>query len=310
MLRQVIPIKEKIMCYLWNHKGRILRMGVGCAWLGREGEGHFKEGADILEACYKAGFRYFDTSRHYGESEQAVGQFVRRIDRKSIFLATKSPIIGNGIENFKRNFYESFERLHTDHIDLFQVHDTDSYDRSTVVLPFLQERQREGMIDYIGMGTRSLIAHTHAILSGNIQSSLSYLDYNLIKTAAKPVIELARQHDTAFINSSVLLFGLLKSENPLVSERPLTELALQRRGYVLQMQTLCKQMKVDIVAAALQYSLLNPDIDITLNGIKRLNNLESTIKCMDTVIYPEQWAELFALQKTIKTIDVMDEQNY
>jgi hypothetical protein len=60
----------------------------------------------------------------------------------------------------------------------------------------------------------------------------------------------------------------------------------------------------------LQYSLLNPDVDITLNGIASPGNLESTIYAMNQTIYPEQWAAIYALQRTCSNIGVMDEFNY
>lgn len=309
------PIKEKIARHLWNYKGRKIRIGIGCAHLQDIGENPdlkcFEESKEILLKCYDIGFRYFDTSRQYEESEISVGKFINEIDRKTIFLATKSPFNKRdiGFERFKRNFYESFERLNTDYIDLFQIHDVDNYGVCCEqVIPFLEDRKKEGMIGYIGQGTRSLRAHIHGVMDGHIESMLSYMDYNLVKASAVSAINVAKKHGAAFINASVLLFGLIKRERDF--NKVLYGPELRRMNYFKKLCGLCDDLGIDMIAASLQYSLLNPDIDVTLNGIRRFSNLESTIKSMDTFIYPEQWAEIFRLQSEYEQFYCEDEQNY
>lgn len=316
-------IKDRINNHLWELEGRKIRMGVGCAWVGR-GESYrttLKEDVSLLMRCYETGFRFFDTAREYGESELTVGEFLQNIDRKTVFLATKAKYYRekysdsmdadsrDAFKCFKRCFYESFERLRTDHIDLYQIHDTNFYGICMdEVIPFLEDRKAEGLIDYIGMGTRSIVAHCQAIVSGHVDSALSYLDYNLIKLSAEPLIQLTREKDAAFVNASVLLFGLLKSADPTAN--PVSGQARRRREFAREMQELCQRMDVDIISASLQYSLLNPDIDMTLNGIKRISNLESTIRAMQNPLYPEQWAEIARLQRTFENIRIEDEWNY
>ncbi|MDR1566967.1 MAG: aldo/keto reductase [Treponema sp.] len=310
MQNEKYPIKEKIRQYRWNFEGRSIPMGVGCAWVSAAKTE--QEGLEILLKSYEAGFRYYDTSRRYGESELIVGRFLREIDRKTIFLATKAGFSfqqADGFEQFKRDFYESFTRLGVDYIDLYQIHDTENYDRSVPeVIPFLRERQKEGLIGYIGLGTRSLAAHCQGVACGDIESSLSYMDYNLLKLSALPLIDLARRHGTAFINASVLLFGLIKSPDPLA--KPAYGPELLHRQFAKKMQDLCRRLGIDIVAASLQFSLLNPDIDMTLNGLRRMSNLESTINAMRYRIEPEHWAAITELQRTHPTIGIPDEWNF
>ncbi|MDR3145626.1 MAG: aldo/keto reductase [Treponema sp.] len=312
MQNEKLPIKEKIRRYRWNFEGRSIPMGVGCAWVGAEE--NKVEGAKILLKSYEAGFRYYDTSHRYGESELVVGRFLREIDRETIFLATKAGFKfqeADGFEQFKRDFYESFTRLGVEYIDLYQIHDTDNYDCCVPqVIPFLRERQKEGLIGYIGLGTRSLAAHCQGVACGDLESSLSYMDYNLLKLSAQSLIELARRCGTAFINASVLLFGLIKSPDPLAFKSPARGPELLHRQFAKKMQDLCRSMGIDIVAASLQFSSFNPDIDMTLNGLRRMSNLEATISAMHARIEPEQWAAITELQRTHPTIGLPDERNY
>jgi D-threo-aldose 1-dehydrogenase len=302
-------IKEFVKNFYWKFNGRALPLGVGCAWVGRDTGGKTKTAeVSLLNECYGAGLRYFDTSRAYGDSELVVGELIKNIGRDAVFLATKTRLApdgpDHGFELFKRHFYESFDRLKTDRIDLLQIHDTDNYRVcAEKAMPFLRERRREGMISYIGLATRSLTALSHAAISGEVGSVLSYLDYNLIRGSAGKVAKLAAENGVMFANASVLGFGLFTGEKPDENVCP-DKLKLTQ---ALAMRELCEKMDVDITAAALQYSTLDPDIDMLLNGIRAKSDLESTKKAMGTHIYPEQWAAIRKLQKTFPNFYIQDE---
>jgi aryl-alcohol dehydrogenase-like predicted oxidoreductase len=269
----------------------------------------------VLTACYENGFRYFDTSRAYGNSEQTVGELVRRIPRGSIYLATKSPfprVEGSWKRNFQTfcdNFFQSFDRLHTDHIDLFQIHDTDHYECcAEEVVPFLLERRAEGLISYIGMGTLSLNAHENAIRSGAVESALSYLNYSILKKSASGLIKVCRQHGAAFVNASVFHYGLIRADDPMAFRPEHNPPHIARnRVTAAAMQALCSRLGIPVLAAALQFPLLNPDVDMTLIGIGRMENLRSTFDSLNTVIHPEHWAAISALQEQQPFITVQDD---
>jgi len=300
--REILPVKEKIAQYRWNFEGRSLPMGIGCAWVSNY-YNQAEEGVRLLDRTYEEGFRYYDTSRSYGDSELVVGAFLKHIDRKTIFLSTKSHFEPKAFgaaafPRFKQNFYESFDRMGVDHIDLFLIHDTDEINSCQAeVVPFLIEQKEKGLIDYIGMGTRRLSAHDEAILTGAIDASEGYVTYSLLKRSAEKTIRLAAAHDNAYINASLLHFGIIKDQN-------LPEKIARANGHykrelinALKMQALCREMGVDIVAASLQFSMFDPDVDMILNGIHRMSNIDSTIRCMKEVIYPDQWRRIYELQR-------------
>jgi len=311
-----IPILERLKGFGWKFEGRDIPFGVGCAYYGGPADGDYRDtlAADLklLERIYSLGIRYYDTSRSYGNSEQSLGEFISRIDRSTIFLATKSryPFREDkkAFDVFRGNFFESFERLKTDYIDLFQIHDTDHFDCcERQVMPFLLEQREKGLIGYIGIGTRSLNALELAIMSGNVDSVLSYINYSLLKRSAANVIDLAKKRGVSFVNASVLHFGTIKHPAPLNPDEPVYGYRARNLRAVAPMQDLCREMGVDIVHAALQYSLLNPGIAMTLNGIRRESNIDSTVEAMRAAIYPEQWARIFALQELDPYLYVQDD---
>ena len=309
-----LPMLERIKDYYWKFEGREIPLGVGCANFGDAADYRATLTGDLklMDRLYQLGMRYFDTSRTYNNSEQAVGEFISRIDRSTVFLATKSRFPFRSNKNaftvFRDNFFASFERLKTDHIDLYQIHDTEHFDCcEREVAPFLLEQREKGLIDYIGIGTRSLNAHELAILSGNVDSVLSYINYSLLKRSATHVIEIAKQRRVAFINASVFHFGTIKHPDPLNPKKPVYGYQARNLRSVAKMQELCREMGVDIARASLQYSLFNPDIAMTLNGIHRDSNIDSTVAAMREVIYPEQWARIYALQEEDPYLYVQDD---
>ena len=308
------PMLERVKDFYWKFEGRDIPLGVGCAYFGGAADYRttLTDDLKLMDRLYTLGMRYFDTSRTYNNSEQAVGEFISRVDRKTIFLATKSQFPfrreKDAFKVFCDNFYASFERLRTDHIDLFQIHDTEHYECcEREVTPFLLEQRDKGLIDYIGLGTRSLNAHELAILSGNVDSVLSYINYSLLKRSAAHVIEVAKQRRVAFINASVFHFGAIKHPEPRNPAEPVYGYRARNLRSVAKMQDLCREMGVDIARASLQYSLFNPDIAMTLNGIRRDSNIDSTVAAMREVIYPEQWARIYALQEEDPYLYVQDD---
>ena len=309
--RQRPPIKERILQFRFPLDNRQLRLGVGCAWLGID-PARADDDLQLLLRCYQEGLRFFDTSHKYHASERLVGEFIQRIDRASIFLSTKSPFLyqehgKNAFIAFRDSFFESFERLRTDHIDLYQIHDTENISVCMdEVIPFLREQRDRGLIDYIGLGTRSQRTQNEAIISGAIDASLNYLTYSLIKQSALSTLELSHHYGTAFINASVLHFGAFTEQEPAM-HLGLSRWARRMYRNATAMRQLCEQMGIDIIAAALQISLFNPRIDMTLNGIGRLSDLESTLSALRTPIYPDQWVRIFELQAADPFLTIEDE---
>ena len=307
-----LPLKEKIRNYEWKTDGRSLRMGVGCAWLGRHMEDAqaVRKDVALLDECYECGARYFDTSCDYGKSELLMGEWLKHAPRQNIFLATKGRYdywTPNPLEKLKRNFYESFERLHVDHIDMYLLHDADAYGvMEQEALPFLLERQKEGMIDYIGQGTRDVNAHQHAIAGGVMDGVLSYLQFCLIQTAAREAALEAKKAGVAFINGSPLAAGILIAPQEVKPIRNYTRTQEDMR-FAAEMRALLEQEGIDPVAAALQYPLLFDEIDMTLTGTSNMGELKSTLKGLQTTIHPEQWSRIFRLQESYRFFHLQPE---
>ena len=127
------------------------------AWLGNEGQ----EAANRMVAtCLDAGINFFDTSNAYGlgNSERMLGKALAG-KRDDAIIATKVYFPFSGDVNrlgasrlaIMREVEGSLERLGTDRIDLYQLHQWDSSTPIEETLRALDDCVKQGKVRYIGL---------------------------------------------------------------------------------------------------------------------------------------------------------------
>lgn len=72
-----------------------------------------------LELILERGVNHIDTAASYGESEVRLGPWLKH-HRDQFFLATKTE--ERTRQGARESLHRSLDRLHTDHVDLFQIH--------------------------------------------------------------------------------------------------------------------------------------------------------------------------------------------
>ncbi|MFQ3671129.1 MAG: aldo/keto reductase, partial [Verrucomicrobiia bacterium] len=128
-----------------------------------------REAARFLERAVEVGCRFFDTAESYsgGESERLFGRYLPRGRRKELFLMTKTRAMDR--RTAERHLAESLERMRTDYLDLWQMHDITSaadVDRriENGVLEFMLEAKAAGTVRYLGFtGHTRPSAHRHML---------------------------------------------------------------------------------------------------------------------------------------------------
>jgi len=111
----------------------------------------------LIVKAVQNGINYFDTAYIYGGSEEAVGQILAKNNlRDKIFLATKLPLGKcRKYEDFDWLFKTQLERLRTDYIDYYLMHnlgDTKLWQRlcDLGVERWIKEKKESGQIKNIG----------------------------------------------------------------------------------------------------------------------------------------------------------------
>jgi aryl-alcohol dehydrogenase-like predicted oxidoreductase len=121
-----------------------------------------KAATQIVGRSIEAGVNFLDTADVYsaGQSERLTGQAIKDlgIKRSSVVIATKCyGRMGPGVNDIGASrghimdsVARSLERLGTDHIDLYQIHATDSVTPVEETMRALDDLTRQGMVRYVG----------------------------------------------------------------------------------------------------------------------------------------------------------------
>ena len=111
----------------------------------------------LIIKAVREGINYFDTAYAYGGSEVALGQILAKNNlRSKIFLATKLPLAKcKTYSDFESLFQTQLERLQTDYIDYYLMHnlgDTHSWERlcGLGVEKWIKEKKESGQIRNVG----------------------------------------------------------------------------------------------------------------------------------------------------------------
>jgi aryl-alcohol dehydrogenase-like predicted oxidoreductase len=119
-------------------------------------KGNEKLSVDIMNRALDLGVNYFDTSNVYGNgvSEEHVGLVVRD-RRREVFLASKTG--KRDYDGAMAHLETSFKRMHTDHLDLWQIHnlqkvaDVDRLLAPDGAMKAMQRAKAEGLVRCIGV---------------------------------------------------------------------------------------------------------------------------------------------------------------
>ncbi len=110
------------------------------------------ERSKVIQTLLDGGARLIDTAPSYGSAEPVVGDLMAAMKvREKVFLATK--VRSNNNETFVAQMKQSQQRLHSQKIDLMQMHNVGFLDRKMVAsqLAIVREWKQQGLFRYIGV---------------------------------------------------------------------------------------------------------------------------------------------------------------
>ena len=153
-----------------------------------------------LELILERGVNHIDTAASYGNSEVRLGPWLKH-HRDQFFLATKTE--DRTHQKARESLHRSLELLHTDHVDLFQMHNLSTQGEWEIALgsggaleAFIEARE-EGLVRFIGVtghGTDIARLHKGALERFDFDSVLLPYNYAMMKNPryATDFIELVK----------------------------------------------------------------------------------------------------------------------
>ncbi|MEV4143569.1 aldo/keto reductase [Amycolatopsis sp. NPDC049691] len=270
---------------------------------GEAGDGYFGSRLtasglrEVVEKAQSNGFTLWDTAVVYGmgRSETVLAQALKGYSRGEYQLSTKftPQIAGDGDDPVAEMLEQSLDRMGTDYVDLYWIHNPADVARWT---PLLIPLLRSGRIKHVGVSNHNLkeIALADQILGeAGFRVEAVQNHYSLLYRSSERagILEHCREHDVRFFSYMVLeqgaLTGRYSPANPLPEG---SSRAAVYNGLLSRLQTLTDRMAAigedrgasaaDVATAWAIAKGTTPIIGVTkadhLDGLVRAHGIELT----------------------------------
>jgi predicted aldo/keto reductase-like oxidoreductase len=169
-----------------------------------------EEARILMQAVTEAGINYIDTAKAYTVSESYIGQAIAGM-RDKFVLATKS--MARTKEAMAADIQDSLNRLQTDYIDLYQVHNPNMEQLRTVCAPggaleALLEAKAAGKIRHIGQTAHSVAVFETGLSMDWVETIM--FPYNIVETQGEALMHRCAEQNVGFIAMKPLAGGALE----------------------------------------------------------------------------------------------------
>lgn len=312
--------------------GSGLRLGLGGAPLGNLFTPVAETDARALvDAAWASGCRSFDTAPHYGHglSERRLGDALRGQTRGAFVLSSKVgriltaradgprdqhgyvatlPFVQHwdyGAAGTRRSLEDSLQRTGLARVDVLYIHDIDAATHGeqapqvlrqvlAETLPTLQQMKREGLVRAIGLGVNDVQVVLDVLRHADIDALLLAGRYSLLDHSALPALLPACLQRGVHIalggvfNSGILATGV-GTGAATFNYAPAAREWVERTRRI---EARCAEHGVPLRAAALQFPLAHPAIEIVMLGARRVAEWDDAVAMMKHPIPPVFWQAL------------------
>lgn len=288
-------------------------IAVGCAPMGSMSDAFGytvteEDAVNTIRTALTGPLNYIDTAALYGDgvSEERIGKALASIGGlpAGAVLQTKQgrdPQTNDySGETVKRRMERSLRLLGVDRVDAVYLHDAEWTTFETAMakggpVETLLTFKEEGVFDHLGVAAGPNEVELQYIETGLFDAVITHNRYTLLNQNGNPVIDAAHERGMAVLNAAPYGSGILvrgPETYPRYAYQRASD-AMIERTHVLR--SICDRYGVPLAAAAVQFSTLDPRIDVTIIGMSHPDRLAQTIEFATIDIPDGCWEEIGAL---------------
>ncbi|MBV1886919.1 MAG: aldo/keto reductase [Parvibaculaceae bacterium] len=310
---------------------RVPSLGLGCAPLGNLYRAFSDAEADVLlEAAWANGVRYFDTAPLYGFglSESRLGKFLATKSRSDYLVSTKvgrrlidneewhpqreffidaapfEPVFDYSYDGVMASVEESLSRLQLTSIDCLLLHDIGAATHGEAHtrifreamsggLQAMLELRAKGIVKAIGVGVNEWQVCDEVMSHADWDYFLLAGRYTLLEQEPlNGFFDRCQARGIKVIIGGAFNSGILATGVCAQAKYDYGEVPSLLRDQVQAIEEICRQYKVPLPAAALQFPLAHPDVAAVVVGLSSPTEIEECLKNIQTVITPHFWEDL------------------
>ena len=309
-----------------------LRLGLGGAALGNLFTTVTDDDAQaLLSGALAGGCRTLDTAPHYGQgrSEHRFGLALQGQPRDSFVLSTKvgrilvpdasAPREQHGYVDVlpfsqhwdysaagvRRSVEDSLQRLGLARLDVVYIHDCDRAchgERYPAVLaqvvhealPVLRRMQAEGLLRHVGLGVNDVQVCLDVLRQTDVDALMLAGRYTLLDQSSLPeLLPLCSQRGVRLALGGVFNSGILatgtRAGQALFNYAAAPLEWLERASRI---EDICLAHGVPLRAAALQFPLAHPAVDVVMVGARHQREWQDAASMVQQPIAPAYWHAL------------------
>ena len=261
----------------------------------------------VFDTAIKAGFNLWDTAAAYGmgSSESILGEFVKQYPREDILLSTKftPQMAGSSSNPVEEMLNSSLERLGTDYIDIYWIHNpTDVNKWTPELIPLLKNEK----VKSVGVSNHNLeeIKLANSILAkAGFSISAVQNHYSLLYRSSEDagIIDYCKTHDITFFAYMVLEQGTLSGKYN--TRNPLPEGSGRANTYnkvLPQVEELTDVMKeigdsknVSVAQVAIAWAIAKHTLPII--GVTKTSQIEDALNATKIILTDQEIKKIEAL---------------
>jgi aryl-alcohol dehydrogenase-like predicted oxidoreductase len=292
-------------------------IGGGYTW----GEQDEKDSIDTIRAAIDTGINMFDTAEFYsdGYSEEVLGKGLSGL-RDKVLVATKVWPENLTADKLIVACEGSLKRLHTDYIDLYQIHWANWDVPLEETLGAMEKLKQDGKIRYVGVSNFGVQDLTEALDCAEIVTD--QLVYSLLFRAIEyEILEKCKEAQVGVLAYSPLAQGLLtgkfKQPDEMDDERARIRLYSKNRPGTVhddedcekevfealeKIHSICADIGEPMANVSLAWILQQPGISAVLAGARKPDQIINNARAVDLKLSQAILSSLSDATEAVKKI--------
>ncbi len=159
----------------------------------------------------------------------------------------------------------------------------------------MQDYKRQGVIGFLGVAAGPVDLSLNYVETGMLDLLITHNRYTLLNRSADAVQKAAKARGMAVLNAAPYGSGMLAKGPDAYARYAYQAAPAEMIDVTRQIQAACERYGVPMAAAALQFSMLDPNVDVTIVGMSKPERVQQTIDLASVEIPAGLWDELNAL---------------
>jgi aryl-alcohol dehydrogenase-like predicted oxidoreductase len=254
---------------------------------------------ETLTRAFDLGLNFIDTAPAYANSEETLGKALKKVTNvpDDLVISTKlggrpQPFEPRNKAQLIESVEESLRLLGRESIEVLIIHEpdrpqqynwwTDPQHVEGPVLQVLDDLQKQGKIQHIGLGGTTVNEMHHLVSSGKFDVLLCAFNYSLLyREAALELLPEAHAQDMGVMLGSVLQQGgLAKRYDDALKTKP-AWMSAQRHQQFLALYQLLDDTGLSLPELAIRFTAAHPAVSTVLLGTSNPKHLAAGVRDLE-----------------------------